>query len=30
MATGDFKNNVQKLQKELKLIKYTETIDLDG
>lgn len=30
MATGDLTNNIRKLQKELKSMKYQETLDLSG
>ena len=30
MATGDLTNNLRKLQKELKLIKFSENVDLTG
>lgn len=30
MATGDLANNLRKLQKELKLIKFSENVDLTG
>ncbi|XP_061188166.1 uncharacterized protein LOC133196262 isoform X2 [Saccostrea echinata] len=30
MATGDLTNNIRKLQKELKIMKYQESLDLNG
>ena len=30
MSTGDFKNNLQKLQRLLKAIRYKDEVDYDG
>ena len=30
MATGDLSNNIRKLKAKLKLLKYTEDIDING